>query len=469
MKKQHANTVIIVVGIIAALAGLLFGIDTGVVNGALELIKKDWNLTTTQLEQITSILSIGAMFGALFSGLITRIVGRKKALLTAAFMFTIFVIVAATAKNFGYLLFARFALGLTVGLSSFAAPLYLSEIAPHKIRGSLIAIYQLAITVGLFSIFLSNAVLARYGSWRLMFAVIVIPSSIMFFSALFLPKSPRWLMLVGKNKEALDTLHHVRADENEINFEFKEIQASLNYKKTTILSLLTNKNFFKLLLLGMSLQLLQQFCGVNAFGYYSTSIFASAGLSNPALGTVIMGAIKVVGSIWAIIYIDRWGRKPILYLGLTISIISLLIIGILFHIESVTSTSSTIGNLMLITTLLFQAGYSISLGPLIWVLCAEIFPLAGRDLGITVTTATNWIGNAILSRYILTMIAALGASITFWIFGGVCVAGLVLVNLFTPETKNVPLEEIEVNLKDGLKLKDLGKRRMIIEKYMGSD
>jgi SP family galactose:H+ symporter-like MFS transporter len=384
-------------------------------------------------------------------------------------MFTIFVIVAATAKNLGHLLFARFALGLTVGLSSFAAPLYLSEIAPHKIRGGMIAIYQLAITVGLFSIFLSNAALAPYGSWRLMFAVIVIPSTIMFVAALFLPKSPRWLMLIGKKQEALDTLHHVRADENEIDFEFKEIQASLNYKKSAIIPLLTSKKFLRLLLLGMSLQLLQQFCGVNAFGYYSTSIFASAGLANPALGTVIMGAIKVLGSIWAIIYVDRWGRKPILYLGLTISIVSLLIIGILFQLEAAGMKTSLMGDFMLLTTLLFQVGFSISLGPLIWIICAEIFPLAGRDLGITVTTATNWIGNAVLSRYILTMIAALGASITFWIFGAVCVAGLVLVNKFTPETKDVPLEEIEVNLKDGLKLKDLGKRKMIIEQYVGKD
>ena len=457
MNKTN-NTLVIRVCFIAALAGLLFGLDIAYVNGALEFIARDFNLTEDQSQQIAGVLLTGAAVGALCSGWLSRVFGRKKILVLAALIFTIFTLAGILSHNINTFLVTRFILGLAIGIASFVAPLYLSEIAPYKIRGGLIARYQLMITIGILLMFVSNASLNSTGSWRIMLAVLLIPSAIMLIGTLTLPESPRWLVLVGRAKDAENVLTKIRSTKAEVDFEISEIKESLVGAKSGF-KLLSHPYFLKVLLLGVLLQGLQQFSGMNAFMYYSSKIFMEAGISNPAVATMIVGLVNVLTTFLAIKYVDKLGRKPILYFGLMLLIASCAVSGYIFHLQSTgVMLNTTLQYTLLCFCLLFIFAFAISLGPIVWILCAEIYPLEGRDFGITVSTMANWIFNAIIGSYTLTWFKNLGVSGTFWLFGAACILGVILVNRFTPETKDVTLEELEFNLKANKKLRDLGER-----------
>jgi len=462
MKKlsttEGGNAIVTKVSFIAALAGLLFGLDIAFVNGSLEFIVKDFSLTVSQSEKIAGVLLFGAAVGAAFSGWISRRFGRKKVLLLASLIFFLFTILGVFSPTFTVLLVARFILGLAVGIASFVAPLYLSEIAPYKIRGRLIAMYQLMITIGILAMFLSNAALAHFGSWRLMMSVIAVPALIMFIGALTLPESPRWLVLVGKPEKSEEVLRRIRTSEEEVAFELNEIKETVKIKSSGW-ALLSKPYFRKVLILGILLQALQQFSGMNAFMYYSGQVFKAAGLSNPAVATIIVGLVNVLTTLLAIKYVDKLGRKPILYFGLTILVVSTAVVGYLFKLRPPGTEMTPVEQwLTLIFSLLFIFGFAVSLGPIIWILCSEIFPLKGRDFGITVTTTTNWISNTIIGSFTLTWFQHLGVGGTFWMFGGFLLIGFLIVGFITPETKGITLEELEKNLENGVPLRKLGKK-----------
>ena len=452
------NMLVIRVGFIAALAGLLFGLDIAYVNGALEFIAQDFNLTEVQSQQIAGVLLAGAAVGALFSGWLSRMFGRKKILVLAAIIFTTFTLAGILSHNINTFLVTRFILGIAIGIASFVAPLYLSEIAPYKIRGGLIAMYQLMITIGILLMFVSNASLHSTGSWRIMLAVLLIPSAIMLIGTLTLPESPRWLVLVGRAPEAEKVLTKIRHTKAEVDFEISEIKESLIGAKSGF-KLLSRPYFLKVLLLGVLLQALQQFSGMNAFMYYSSKIFMEAGINNPAVATMIVGLVNVLTTFLAIKYVDNLGRKPILYFGLILLIASCTVSGYIFHLQSTgIMLNTTLQYTLLCFCLLFIFAFAISLGPIVWVICAEIYPLEGRDFGITVSTMANWTFNAIIGSYTLTWFKNLGVSGTFWLFSAACILGVILVKYYTPETKDVTLEELELNLKANKKLRDLGDR-----------
>lgn len=460
LSKGGANTIVTKVSFIAALAGLLFGLDIAYVNGSLELIVKTFHLTTSQSEKIAGILLFGAFIGAIFSGWLSRQFGRKKVLLLASLIFALFTFLGVFAPSFTVLLVARFIIGLAVGIASFVAPLYLSEIAPFKIRGRLIAMYQLMITIGILAMFLSNAALMHFGSWRLMMSVIAIPALVMFVGALFLPESPRWLVLVGRSDDAKKVLQRIRTSDEEVNFELGEIEETVKVKGGGW-KMLSKPFFRKVLILGILLQALQQFSGMNAFMYYSGQVFKAAGFSSPAVATVVIGLVNMLTTLIAIKYVDKLGRKPILYTGLTILVISCGVVGYLFRINPPGSEMSSVEQwLTLIFSLLFIFGFAVALGPIIWILCSEIFPLKGRDFGITITTATNWISNTIIGSFTLTWFTHLGVGGTFWMFGAFNLIGFLIIGFLTPETKNIPLEELEKNLESGVPLRKLGMRKV---------
>ncbi len=428
LETKGSNAIVIKVCIIAALAGLLFGLDIAYVNGALDFIVKEFHLSIAQSEQVAGILLTGAAIGAIISGWLSRRFGRKNVLILASFIFFAFTFVCIASHTFTFLLVTRFIIGLAVGIASFVAPLYLSEIAPYKIRGGLIAMYQLMITIGIFVMFLSNAALESTGSWRLMMVVIAIPAAIMFIGALTLPKSPRWLVLVGRIDDAEKVLKKVRNTDKEIKFELSEIKESVN-TKTSGWKMLSKPFFVKILILGILLQALQQFSGMNAFMYYSGQVFQAAGFSNPAVATVVIGLVNVLTTLLAIKYVDRIGRKPILYIGMALLVISCAIVGFIFKMNPPGSVMTGAEQwLTLIFSLVFIFGFAVSLGPIIWILCSEIFPLAGRDFGITVTTTTNWVCNAILGSFALTWFHNLGVGGTFWMFGACIVVGFFITS-----------------------------------------
>ncbi|HJO92625.1 MAG TPA: sugar porter family MFS transporter [Victivallales bacterium] len=460
--KPNAKKIVITACIFAGLGGLLFGLDQGFINGSLQYISKDMHLTLSQGESFASIMLVGCIVGALCSGWISRGIGRKKTLILAALFFTVFTLFGALTHSVHILFATRFCLGLAVGCASFVVPLYLAEIAPTKMRGAFITMYQLMITIGIFLIFLSNSIISHYlQDWRLMLGVIVIPSIVMLIGVIFIPKSPRWLMLKGKEKDAKNVLESTRESDEEVEFVLTEIKESIKVdssKKETGWTMLRKPYFLKVLFLGIFIMILTQFSGINAIIYYSGNIFKTAGFSNPSTATVIMGLINVIVTIIAVKYIDRLGRKPIIYFGLTLMTIMLIVIGILFHMQDSGMILSSFTKLSLVVCcLIFVASFAVSMGPIPWVICAEIFPLEGRDFGITITTAACWLSAAIVVRFSMSIMHYFGNSTMFFIFAACCIINFVMVLFWVPETKGVSLEELELNLKKGAKLKNIGK------------
>ncbi len=457
-KKSSLKPVMIIVGLIAALAGLLFGLDIGVISGVLPWLDKDWDTTTKDKETIVSVILIGAFFGSIGAGYVSQKIGRKRTMLISAVIFAIGAVLSGLSTTPIMMECIRFFLGIAIGIASFTAPLYLSECAPQGIRGALISMYQLMITIGILAAFISDTLLGYGGHWRLMLGIIALPAIIMFIGILFLPESPRWLYLAGKKSDSERVLLKLRGNPKEVERELSEIGQALEQdSKDSGWALLKNPNFKRAITLGISLQLFQQFTGINVVMYYAPTIFKAAGFSSDnqqMWGTVLIGLINVLATFIAIAFVDRFGRKPILYAGCLVMAASLFFVGMVFHAGVDSSPHYpfiTIGFL-----LLFIIGFAFSAGPLVWVICSEIYPLAGRDVGVTLSTASNWICNAIIGASFLTMLNTFGNAVTFWIFTVLNLIFFIVVLLFTPETKGKSLEEIEENLMSGKKLRNIG-------------
>jgi len=456
-KARKCKTMVYVISLTAALAGLLFGLDIGVISGALPLIADKFKAGTEMQEFIVSSLLVGAFLGTLISGYISRKYGRKQALLLSAVVFGIGSILSACATGTIMLIWVRLFLGLAVGLASFTAPLYLSEMAPAKIRGSLIAMYQLMITIGILMAYISDTILSYGGHWRIMLGILVIPSTLMFLGILMLPNSPRWLVLVGQKNEAIEALKKLRY-EDEIEDEIKDIESTLQSKQKGFELLLKNKYFRKALLLGIGLQAIQQFTGMNVIMYYAPKIFKMAGFASTAqamFGTVLVGLINVLATFIAIAFVDKIGRKPILLLGFIVMGLSMGTMGLMFHVGI--GTDPVIQFAAVGALLTFIIGFAMSAGPIIWIICSEIYPLSARDIGVTASTASNWLCNAIVGATFLTLLTVLGPARTFWLYGGLNLFFIVVLFLFIPETKGVSLETIEKNLLSGKRLVNIGR------------
>ncbi len=460
------SPVVYFIGITAALAGLLFGLDIGVISGAQEFLQRDFSITDHLIEVIVSSLLWGAVFGTLISGIISNRLGRRGAILVSAVIFVLGSVVCALSPDARILIITRFFLGIAVGVASFTAPLYLSEISPQRVRGSMISMYQLMITIGIVLAFLSNTWLGKYaviggttgGHWRLMLGIIALPAAVMFLGVLFLPESPRWLFLKGNKEMAVSVFQRMRLPTADITREVTEIEESLRVKQGGFRLLLDNPNFLRAVGLGIGLQIIQQLTGINVVMYYAPRIFKIAGFistEQQLWGTVIVGFTNVLATFIAIAFVDRLGRKPIMYAGFAVMGTAMVAVGTLFNMDL--EKSPALGNYAIGALLLFIVGFAMSAGPIIWVICAEIFPLSGRDLGVTFSTATNWIVNAVVGGTFLTLLNTLGNGKTFLLYGGLNVLFVVFFLLFVPETKGVSLERIEANLLSGKPLRRIGR------------
>ncbi len=454
--KTYNKKLVYVVGTIAALAGLLFGIDIGVINGALQFIKVDFHLQNHVglQEMIVSSLLVGAVVGTLLSNPLSHRLGRRKTLLISAVIFAIGSLLCAVAPDYWTLIILRFILGTAVGMASFTAPIYLSEVSPKQIRGGLISLYQLMITIGILLSSLSNMYFSARGDWRAMFGVIFIPAAIMFFGVLTLPRSPRWLMLKGQKEHAKNVLTKILVVDKEVKREMQEIEANLARTQQGW-SVFRLKYFRRVLALGMMLQLIQIMTGMNTLMYYSTHIYELIGFSvaEQMWGAVGLTTLNVLTTFIAIAVIDKWGRRPLLFFGLIFMTLGMAFLGFGFHMGA---NTGILKDIIVVGMLVFIFGYAVSIGPVIWVLCAEIFPLKSRDIGVMFTTATNWICCAIIGGCFLTLLNSLGPNFTFWLLGLICIFSIIFVSIFAPETKNVPLEIIERNLIEGKRLHDIG-------------
>lgn len=459
VRKTRSNaSLTFFVCFLAALAGLLFGLDIGVIAGALPFISETYQITSSQQEWVVSSMMFGAAVGAVGSGWLNFRIGRKYSLMIGAILFVVGSLFSAFAPDVEILILSRVLLGLAVGIASYTAPIYLSEIAPEKIRGSMISMYQLMITIGILAAYLSDTAFSYTGAWRWMLGVITIPAILLLIGVFFLPDSPRWLAARGSDEKARRVLEKLRDTSEQAKNELDEIRESLKVKQSGWALFINNKNFRRAVYLGVLLQVMQQFTGMNVIMYYAPKIFDLAGFASTSQqmwGTVIVGLVNVLATFIAIGLVDRWGRKPTLILGFIVMALGMGTLGTMMNIGISSVFAQYFAVIML---LIFIVGFAMSAGPLIWVLCSEIQPLKGRDFGITCSTATNWIANMIVGATFLTMLNSLGSAHTFWVYAGLNVLFIFITLALIPETKNISLEHIERNLMQGKPLRKIGSK-----------
>ena len=453
MKKGSKSVIYMTAGI-AALAGLLFGYDTGVISGAILFIKDQFKLVSSAVEVVVSAVLLGAVIGAAFSGAITDRFGRKKVLIVTALLFAIGAIGASLAASVGVIVFFRLIIGIAIGVASYTAPLYISEISPPEMRGALVSLNQLMITCGIVVSYLVDYVLSGADQWRWMFALGAIPAVILIIGMIALSESPRWLISRNMIAEARVILARVMPQEK-IDAEMRSIQGSLTAKEGSWKELL-QPWIRPALIVGIALAFFQQATGINTIIYYAPTIFEFAGFEShkvAILATVGVGVVNVLMTVVAIWFIDRLGRKPLLYIGMTGMAISLGLLGLAFNMPSIT------GALKMITVLgvvFYIASFAISLGPIFWLMIAEIYPLNVRGRAMSLATVANWGFNAIVASTFLTLTDKLGKAGTFWFYTIICVIGIAFCYLYVPETKGHSLEEIEAHLRKNKGLRSLG-------------
>ena len=543
--KGGYKTIVYFICFVAAMGGFLFGLDQGFIANALDTIEGVYHIGIAGGEDYSKILAIGGIFGALLSGIFARFLGRKKSLILAGFIFTFASVYSALLPPINILSALRFLLGFGVGVASFIVPLYLSETAPAKIRGSMGTLFQLLITIGIFLISLSNVFIAKYfvdpkTSLPLMFIFVAIFAGLMFLGTFILPESPRWLMLVGKRKEAEVVLQKTLSNQEEIDLELFDIEEALKGPKNDSEKGITFGLFFKVLLVGIFLQVFQQLVGINMMIYYAPTIFGFAGITG-LLGMMTVPTVNMLFTFPAISLVEKWGRKMLLYVGAVCMLIKMLAAGYCFmEISKISAPAETALNsfykninqeqltitvenlkgikfvkvsesiqtpeiqqmladykahqatpevepaeqklvtklkeavskamakdlapmvpseikwILLIAIIIYIFGFAVSWGPVAWLVCSEIFPIKYREIGMTVTTMVNWTFAGLVMGNALTFMQQHGNASIFFVFGGFCIIAILFVAVFVPETKGITLEEMELNLRDGKALRDLG-------------
>ncbi|QDP72577.1 sugar porter family MFS transporter [Legionella israelensis] len=448
------------VAIIGSVTGFLFGYDEGIIAGSLELVKNHFALTPGYIGAMASALPFGALLGSILIGgfLASKWVngiGRRLILSFAGVLFFCGAMGAGFANSTFMLILSRTILGLAIGTASVITPLYLAEAAPASLRGAIVAIYQLAITVGIVSAYSVNYLLLEHQAWRAMFASSAIPATILGIGILFLPESPRWLCSVGKRHAAIDSLKKLRKNQK-IEEEVADIEKTLaNEPKDSSWRDLYKKRLLPVLMLGIMLSSLQQLSGINVIIYYAPEIFKSLGVSDTIgqiLATLGIGVVNLLVTIVALIYVDKLGRRKLLLFGFAGTFISLGLLCI-FTVYQI----KWLAFLSVFCLTLYIFSFAISLGPVPFIAMAEIFPLHVRGAGMGASMAANWIFNTIVVFSFPLFEKQFGIEYTFAMYALICFAGLVYAYYFMPETKNLSLENIENYLMVGKPLRQLGR------------
>ena len=441
---------------LTSLAGLMFGLDIGVIAGALGFIGKAFGAGTRTQEWIVSIMMVGAALGAAGAGTLSYRLGRRASLLVGALLFVAGALLCAFAGGVATLMIGRTVLGLAIGIVAFTSPLYISEVAPSRWRGAMVSLYQLMVTIGILAAFVSDSLLTPSGNWRLMLGIIAVPGLAFLVAVLFLPESPRWFLLHGRDEQARTVLLALREDPAEVEREIEGVRTELSVRQSGSAMFRGNRNFRRSVYLGVGLQVVQQLTGINVIMYYAPRIFGLAGFGTGASNwaTAVVGLCNVLATLLAIGLADRWGRKPMLVAGFVTMAAGMAAVGILLGVGVHGEFSRY---LLVAMVLLFIVGFAAAPGPLIWTLCSEIQPLQGRDFGVAVSTFTNWAANWLVGNTFLTLLAALGQADTFWLFAALNAAFILFVVLLVPETRGVSLEAIEHKLLAGAPLRRIGR------------
>ncbi|MBA8823237.1 sugar porter (SP) family MFS transporter [Saccharopolyspora lacisalsi] len=438
------RSVVVGASAIAALGGLLFGYDTGVISAALLYIGPDFGLSDAMKQVVVASLLLGAIAGAASGGVVVDRLGRKRALLVASLVFTVGALLSAAATGAVYLVVARVLLGIAIGASSLVVPTYIAEIAPPALRGRLVSMNQLMITIGIFTSYLVGYAFADAGAWRWMLGLACVPSIAMFVGLLKLDESPRWLLAHDRVDQARAVLRRTRSAD-EVEDEIAEMSTAMREESKFSYRDLFRPRLRPAVLLGVAVAATNQLVGVNAVIYYAPTILKQAGLGDSAsiLSSVGIGAVNMIFTVIALLLVDRVGRRPLLIGGTGVVIAVLFGLGALYLLPSLQG----LGMLLTIGLMLYEAAFAASLGIAIWLINSEVFPTAVRGKAASVGTMTHWVLNFFISISVLSIINTLTATGLFWIYGVLGVCGLVFLYRNLPETKGRSLEDIEMSLR----------------------
>jgi sugar porter (SP) family MFS transporter len=436
---------VILISFISALGGLLFGFDTAVISGTIKMVTGEFALGVDLQGWFVSSAIVGCVLGVASAGLISDVLGRKKVLLASAVFFTVSALGCALAGSMASLIMFRLIGGAGIGLASIISPMYIAELSPAKMRGRLVALYQLAITIGILSAYLSNSyILNVLGSenqeaWRWMFATETAPAFLFFVMLFFIPESPRWLLSKNRLDEARNILHkYIPRAEADRQIEFARTQKN---DETGFWLILKQKSLVNLLFIGAALAALSQLSGINAIIYFGPDILNNAGLtlSDSLGGQVSIGIVNVLFTLLAIWKIDSWGRKPLLLSGIIGVFIALIMCSSYFLLDMETPF------LIIIFITLFIACFAFSYGPVTWIIISEIYPTKVRGTAMSVATLALWLTNVLVAQ-LFPRIQAWSNGGTFLIFAGITIGAYFFVKRFIPETREMSLEEIENQL-----------------------
>jgi len=431
-----------IAAIFAAIGGLLFGYDTGVISGALIFIKQNFGLSIFQQELAVSSVLVGAAVMAITGGSLSDRFGRRKMLLITSVVFIAGALVCAAAGSIQILILGRVIVGMGIGLASSVVPLYISEISPAKARGWQVSLFQLAITVGILAAYLADYALTPSAAWRWMLGLAVIPGGLLGAGMLFLPETPRFLARHEHFDLARTVLVKIRNTQN-VDREFQEIKvASQTSALRGHVSDLLLPAVRPALIIGIGLAVFQQVTGINTIIYYAPYIIRTAGISSiqgSILATAGIGTVNVVMTLVSMWLIDRVGRRPLLLIGITGMIVSLGALGYIFQLQK----GGELAGLAVVLLMFYVASFAISLGPIFWLLIAEIYPLRIRGLAAGIAAGTNWLANFAVSLTFLSLLKLLGPSMTFWLYGLLAIGSWLFCYYLVPETKGRTLEEIE--------------------------
>jgi len=443
--KPTANTLILVT-LVAATGGFLFGYDTAVINGANQYLKAHFQLNAMQEGIAGASAILGCIPGAMCAGFVSDRFGRRKVLFLCALLYALSGLLSAIPRTFLEFLAARFISGLGIGASSMIIPVYIAELAPAAKRGRLGSLFQFGIVLGIFLTLFINARIQGLGDetwnatqgWRWMLGAEVVPAVLLIALLFFVPESPRWLLGVGRNDDARRILEDVGGADH-AQQEMAAVQAVLGAEEGRF-SELFHPRFRRPLIIAILLMAFSQFSGINAIMYYSTKIFATAGVGvkDSFMSSVVVGLVNVLFTFVAIALVDRAGRRALLLVGLSVQVVALGTVGWMFQ-------AGFNGLPLLLAILAFIGAFAMALGPIPWILCSEIFPTRVRGRAMSLATFTIWASCYLVAQSfpMLNDNPSIGPALTFWIYGGCSLAGLIFVSIAVPETKGRSLEDIE--------------------------
>ncbi|SFM96443.1 sugar porter family MFS transporter [Bacteroides xylanisolvens] len=460
MKSTINFGYLIFLSVVAALGGFLFGYDTAVISGTIAQVTQLFQLDALQQGWYVGCALVGSIVGVLFAGILSDKLGRKLTMVISAVLFSTSALGCALSADFTQLVIYRIIGGVGIGVVSIVSPLYISEVAVAQYRGRLVSLYQLAVTVGFLGAYLVNYQLLAWAEsgtqlsvdwlnkvfitevWRGMLGMETLPAILFFIIIFFIPESPRWLIVRGKELKAVNILEKIYNSITEAKSQLKETKSVLTSETRSEWSLLMKPGIFKAVIIGVCIAILGQFMGVNAVLYYGPSIFENAGLSggDSLFYQVLVGLVNTLTTILALVIIDKVGRKKLVYYGVSGMVVSLILIGLYFLFGDSLGVSSLF---LLVFFLFYVFCCAVSICAVVFVLLSEMYPTKVRGLAMSIAGFALWIGTYLIGQLTPWMLQNLTPAGTFFLFALMCVPYMLIVWKLVPETTGKSLEEIE--------------------------